>query len=246
MKSGFNFAIVIMLISNVAFGGSVAGTGGSLEVTQLIQVAQDVDNTIREISRIQRLIRQAESHYRNLERNTRRWKSMNWSNSVDHLNRLRSLIRQGTGLVYTARSIDGLFEKKFRGYKAYREEKSSPKAYSDQYRSWSETNRETIKSSMKEANLQAEQFETEEETLKTLEEMGKSSDGRMKALQVSNKLALEEIRQLQKVRSLMLSQMKMQASYMASENDKKSLHKANSEKFFKYTKKIDTTDGNRY
>ena len=140
-------------------------------------------------------------------------------------------------------NYDVNFREKYRGYSAYLSDKNkSSEKFSDQYSDWSTTHRDSITSAMQAANLQQTQFASEEVTLQTLQTLGESTTGRQQALQVGNQIAAQEVRQLQKLRALMMAQMQMQASYMANEANEKDFQTARSRKYFDI--KIDTKIGN--
>ena len=100
---------------------------------------------------------------------------------------------------------------------------------------------------MKAANLQQEQFATEEETIKTIEKLSATSQGRMEAIQAGNMIAAQQVSQIQKLRSLMMSQMQMQSSYLTFEANQKDASKARSVEFFKNDlSKVNVNDGESF
>ncbi|MDQ3232870.1 MAG: hypothetical protein M3Q07_13715, partial [Pseudobdellovibrionaceae bacterium] len=100
---------------------------------------------------------------------------------------------------------------------------------------------------MKAANLQFEQFSSEEETIKTIQRLGSSAKGRMEAIQAGNLIASQQVSQIQKLRGLMMAQMQMQSAYLSFEANQKDSANAKSREFFKNeTSNINVNDGKTY
>ncbi|MCL6467724.1 MAG: P-type conjugative transfer protein TrbJ, partial [Ralstonia sp.] len=104
--------------------------------------------------------------------------------------------------------------------------------FSTAYKNWSKTTMDSIKGSLAAANLQANQFSTEEGTLSALRSMSQSSGGQLQALQTGTQIAVEQASQLQKLRGLMMAQMQAQNAYMAGNQQDKDNRKAAEENFF--------------
>ena len=239
--------LTLTLASSTAYAGSVAGFGGSLEVTQFAQMAQDATNAFDQLTRLNNMLSNLKNQYRNLQANTRGLSNFEWGNARSHLVELSNVIRQGQALAYSLNSIDEEYRSRFKNYDQYvSSEGQSPDYYAEKYNAWSSTNLDTIRSTMKASNLQYEHFSSEEETIRSLELMGQSATGRMQALQVGHQLASAQVRQMQKLRQLVLSQNQMQAAFMATSTDKEAFHKAQAVKYYKATEKPTVGNGGRY
>lgn len=90
---------------------------------------------------------------------------------------------------------------------------------------------DSISGAMRSANLQATQFQTEETTMKSIERLSQNAQGRMEAIQAGNLIAAQQVGQMQKLRSLIMAQMQMQASFMSTQSSEKDQAKAKSEQF---------------
>ncbi|MCX6131514.1 MAG: P-type conjugative transfer protein TrbJ, partial [Proteobacteria bacterium] len=183
-----------------------------------------------------------------LRRNGKTLSSHEWGKASEDLQKLASIARQGEAIAYSSANMDAIFRDKYKGYSAYASRKNgSSEDYSNQYSKWSETNRDSIVGAMKATNLQSEQFSEEEETMQTIEKLGRSSQGQMQALQVGNLIAAQEVSQLQKLRGLMMAQMQMQSSYLSYEANQKDSANAKSRTFFKNDLSgINVSDGKKY
>ncbi len=94
----------------------------------------------------------------------------------------------------------------------------------------------TITSAMEAAKLQETQFSTEDQTMHQLERMGETAQGRQQAIQVGHQIAAQQVRQTQKLRALMMSQMQMQANFMAKEANDQDVQTAEGKKYFDNSK----------
>lgn len=248
MKNILTKAVIFLLVPAHLEAGSVMGTGGSLEVTQILHVSQAASHAIEQIQHLSSMISTMENQMKQLERNTENLKDFRWGNARQHLMELDNAVRQGQALAYSLNSIEADYRQKFKDYDHYRNKKygQKPEHFHDKYNKWSQTNLDTIRSTMKAANLQSKQFHGEDDTIRTLESMSQTSSGRMQAIQVGNQLAAHQVRQMQKLRQIMLSQIQMQSAYMASKVDKESMNKANTSRFFESRSNVILGNGERF
>ena len=82
------------------------------------------------------------------------------------------------------------------------------------------------------ANMQSNQFATEEMTLKQLRTMSQSATGQMQAIQVGSQIAEQQVQQLQKLRQLMMAQLNQQNTYMAGQEQKEATRKVAADRAF--------------
>lgn len=241
----------LYFIKSQAFAGSIAGTGGSTEVTQIlnnVQLVEQANELMKQSAQLRDQIARQTAMVSDMNKQGKKMSRHEWGTTSSDLSELAAVARQGEGLAYSAANLDVLFRQKYKGYDAYsKEQNESTSTYSDQYGDWSKSNMDAISGAMKAANLQQSQFSSEEQTMQSLQRMGETADGRMQALEVGQQLAAQQVRQTQKLRALLMAQMQMQASYMASEVNEKDAYKAKSEKYFKgEATDINVKDGHKF
>jgi len=243
MKSKLPVLIFSAVISVDAFSGTVAGFGGSTEVTQISNNMQLVQQGYEMIQQTQKLREQLSKQKGMLDDMKRQGKSLTdqeWSRSKNDLKALADAVNQGNALAYTSANIDTLYRQKYKGYSSYSQQNSgTSETYASRYADWSQTNRETLIGTMRAANIQESQFSDEQSIMQTIEQKGKTANGRMEAIQVGNMIAAQQVSQMQKLRQLVMSQMQMQASFMAQQADDKDLQRAENKKY--YDTKSNTT-----
>lgn len=219
-----------------------AATGAATEWTQLANNAQlidllkssglQVDNQITQISQLAEQIQNQLNIYQNMLQNTAQLPESTWGQVQDDLNRLRGIVEQGQSISFSMGNADDVLQQRFKSYADLKTNLPNAESLSTSYQAWSDTNRDTIGSTLRAASLTADQFDSEESTMRSLRAMSESSDGQMKALQVGHEIAAQQVAQMQKLRGLISQQMTMMGTWLQSEQTDKDLTQARREKFF--------------
>jgi P-type conjugative transfer protein TrbJ len=227
-----------------AAGSVQAGTatGAATEWTQLANNAQlvdlmkssgiQVDNQLTQISQLAEQIQNQLKIYENMLQNTAQLPDHVWGQVESDLNQLRSIVDQGQGIAFSMGNADDVLQQRFQSYADLKTNMPDNATFSSTYQSWSNTNRETIASSLKAASLTADQFDSEEDTMSSLRSMSETAHGQMKALQVGHEIAAQQVAQMQKLRGLVSQQMTMMGTWLQTEQTDKDLAQARREKFF--------------
>ncbi len=227
-----------------AAGAVQAGTatGAATEWTQLANNAQlvdlmkssgiQVDNQLTQISQLAEQIQNQLKIYENMLQNTAQLPDHVWGQVESDLNQLRSIVDQGQGIAFSMGNADDVLQQRFQSYADLKTSMPDNATFSSTYQSWSNTNRDTIASSLKAASLTADQFDSEEDTMSSLRSMSETADGQMKALQVGHEIAAQQVAQMQKLRGLVSQQITMMGTWLQTEQTDKDLAQARREKFF--------------
>lgn len=232
-------AIVLGSITTVHAGSA---TGAATEWTQLANNAQlvdllkssglQVDNQLTQISQLAEQIHNQLKIYENMLQNTAQLPNHIWAQVEGDLNQLRAIVDQGQGIAFSMGNADDVLQQRFKSYVDLKADLPEGESFSSSYQSWSDTNRDTIASTLKAASLTADQFNSEESTMSAFRSMSESSDGQMKALQVGHKIAAQQVAQMQKLRGLVSQQMTMMGTWLQTEQSDKDLAQVRREKFF--------------
>ncbi|PDT82152.1 P-type conjugative transfer protein TrbJ [Sinorhizobium sp. BJ1] len=217
-------------------------TGAATEWTQVLnngelvslvgQSGEQIQNQLTQISQLAQQIETQLNIYQNLLQNTATLPSHMWGQVKSDLNQLRSIVDQGQSIAFSMGNADDVLQQRFQSYSDLRANLPSNQTFSTTYQSWSDTNRDTIASTLKAANLTADQFDSEESTMSSLRSMSETADGQMKALQVGHQIATQQVAQMQKLRGLVSQQMTMMGTWLQTEQTDKDLAQARREKFF--------------
>jgi len=198
---------------------------GSTEVTQLLNHAELVSQYIRQGLQLQEALKQTADMIENSEIFT----SQVFGPIMSDINALSDIVQGGQALAYSLANLDTQFRNRFRGY-AY-----NPRSYYTDYRNWSQTSLDTTRSTLRAAGLQSQQLQNEQSVMSGVRQMALSAEGRMKALQVANQIAEQEVQQLMKLRELMLVDLQSKEAYQAHEVQKEAATEAAAEQFFRYS-----------
>jgi P-type conjugative transfer protein TrbJ len=136
-----------------------------------------------------------------------------WSKVSGMLYKLQGLVSRGQALSYTLQNLDSEFMNRYRGFGNY----ATGGSYASQYKSWSQSSLDGIRAALQAQGLQAEDFESEQETMETLNNMSSSAEGTVRAVQAGNAIAAQQVAQLQKLRQLEMEQFNAYAGYMAGQ-----------------------------
>nr|WP_244714035.1 P-type conjugative transfer protein TrbJ [Rhizobium cremeum] len=214
-------AIALLPIASVHAGSA---TGAATEWTQLANNAQlidllkssglQVDNQLTQITQLAEQIQNQLKIYENMLQNTAQLPDHIWGQVEGDLNRLRSIVDQGQSISFSMGNADDVLQQRFNSYADLKTNLPNAESFSNTYQSWSDTNRDTIGSTLKAASLTADQFDTEESTMTSLRSMSESADGQMKALQVGHQIAAQQVSQMQKLRGLVSQQMTMMGTWL--------------------------------
>ncbi|WP_026187675.1 P-type conjugative transfer protein TrbJ [Ensifer sp. BR816] len=217
-------------------------TGAATEWTQILnngelvslvgQSGEQIQNQLTQISQIAQQIETQLNIYHNLLQNTATLPSHMWGEIENDLEQLRSIVEQGQSISFSMANADDVLQQRFRSYANLKTNLPDAASFSSTYQNWSDTNRDTIASTLKAASLTADQFGSEESTMLSLRSMSETADGQMKALQVGHQIAAQQVAQMQKLRGLVSQQMTMTGTWLQTEQTDKDLAQARREKFF--------------
>lgn len=234
--------ISVTLFTCVATVQAGSATGAATEWTQLANNAQlidlmkssglQVDNQLTQISQLAEQIQNQLKIYENMLQNTAQLPNHIWGQVESDLDQLRSIVDQGQSIAFSMGNADDVLKQRFKSYADLQSNLPNAESFSITYQSWSDTNRDTIGSTLKAASLTADQFDSEESTMSSLRNMSETADGQVKALQVGHEIAAQQVAQMQKLRGLVSQQMTMMGTWLQTEQTDKDLAQARREKFF--------------
>jgi P-type conjugative transfer protein TrbJ len=218
-----------LLVCAPAFAGGGGGVSGfATEVTQLLNNAELIEMVAQQAEEIANQLKMLDD----MIRNTLALPHQVWGDTLGRLARLAQVVRDGQALAYSLSNLDQEFRTRYKGYEHYLATRFGVTDYTAQYRTWSQTNADTVRASLEAVHLQAEAFADEEATMQQLQRMSETAGGRMQAIQAGNQIAAQQVRQLQLLRQLMMTQMQMQGAYLASDNDLRAAEQAYRQQLF--------------
>lgn len=218
------------MVMSSAHAGSVAGNGGSTEVTQILnnvellqqsaQMYQQVQNTIQQVTMMQAQLK-----------NLIQAPQMVWGQVQADLQQLTQLVAQGQALGYALGNIDQTFASQFKGYTA-----SLKQNFGTQSKQWTQTSLDSLKAALNTAGMQSSQFASEQAAMDSIQNISAGSPGALQAAQAGVMVASQQVQQLQKLRQLFMAQMQAQNAYLAKQEQQQANDRSTMDAHFtKYT-----------
>lgn len=213
--------------------------------TEFTQLANNFE-LVKQLEQQMALVQQAIRQYQNLLTNTNPLGNQTWGNALAEMRKLNSLLGQAKSLSFTAGNLDGQFAQKYGDYGSYVSSQIGDAELMRKYQQWSEDTNSSVLTTLKAAGLETEQIEGAEDSyLRHLQQLSETSEGRMQALQISNQIAIQLARQMQKLRQLMLVQMQLQANFIQQQIDREAAQSAAWRNFAKKPQ-VSPSNGRRF
>lgn len=214
--SALAFGLTVAIGSTTAlFSPAAHALDYAREWTQVMNNIQLVQSYITQAEQLQEQVRM----YEDMVKQGMSIPDTVWSEAKANLSQLDQLIRDSRALAYNSDSVSDKLKELYPGYDAY--------ANGDvDYDRWTRNMDNTVDAVLENAGLQSDQFESESDTMRRLEQQSASAEGRQQAIQVGNAMAAQTFGQLQKLRQLMIAQTELQAQRIAAANDQSAAVKA--------------------
>ena len=220
---------------------SVPGLGAT-ELTQLLNLAQLADQSVRQINQVRNQISQITNQIEQIQiagqslitevQNTIGLPEQIWTDFQEQARNLRDAIENGGRLIFTSQNIDDHLREVFGGYEEYRTNPLSRDQYAEKYAEINKEVRKSIESAAKAVATDASTFDTDRQML----EMFKTANtrtARTSLLQTSNQIATEQLGFFQNFKRVLLSQYQAMISYFASSTDVEAARKAQELEYYK-------------
>ncbi|RFP24189.1 P-type conjugative transfer protein TrbJ [Duganella sp. BJB488] len=201
-----------LAISSIASAGSVAGFGGSTEITQILNNVELVNQSAQMYQQVQQTLQQVMMEKQQLQ-NLIAAPSQTWGQAQQELAALADLVNKTAALSYAGGNIDQLFKTKFPGYA----KTAGNTNFGGKFQSLVQTQLDGLNSALQAAGLQSSQFANERMAIQQIQSMSAGSQGALSAVQAGNMIASQQVDQLQKLRQLYMAQMQAQNSFMAGQ-----------------------------
>jgi P-type conjugative transfer protein TrbJ len=213
MKARIIYLAMLSMVTVPAFAGTVAGFGGSTEVTQILNNIELITQTAQQVKMVEVQLQQAMTN-----------PNTPWSQTMQALTTLRSAVQQGQAIGYSLASVEKNFANTYQGY-------TRSKDMIGDFIRWNNVTRDSINGALRAAGTTADQIATEDGMIDRLRMMGQSAQGQMQAAQVGNAIAIEMVQQMRQLRQLQAAQMQAHNSFMAGQAQESATNKAAEQAF---------------
>lgn len=190
-----------------AFAGSVAGTGGGTEVTQLrneVQLGLQYTKQVQQYT-IQTLQLQAE--LKNLINNPT---SILGADVGGVINSVGQIMSAGNAIGGNMARIDSNFANTFKNTQA--------RTMSQNFTQWHNTSTDTLGAAMKAAGLHRDSYQSDTDALTALYNQSQATQGNLQAMQTLAQINSMQVQQMQKLGDLMATQNIAASAYMAEQS----------------------------
>jgi P-type conjugative transfer protein TrbJ len=219
-----------------AQGGAIYCVNCSSEYTQWLNYLKLVDQLEKQAGLLQYAAR-----------NTAALSNFTANASVADIRAVTAILRQGQALSYASANVDAQFALKFKDYNGYAALKLDGQTMAAKYQQWSADANAATRTALKAAGAQSQQMEgAEEARIAELEAKAKTTEGALEAQQTALELSVETVRQLQKLRQLVLLNMDLAAKHGQIETDERAVERAEWSKFSKTPGNLSATGGKQY
>ncbi|WP_220783674.1 P-type conjugative transfer protein TrbJ, partial [Shewanella sairae] len=192
-----------------------------------------IANNIQLVSSQAELIRQTINQVKMIDdqiRNTKNLVAGDWGNIFDQLQRLNMLARHGESIAFSSANVMEDMNRIFKGYDAWNKN-VTPHEFSTHYQNVSQTLGDTAMAAMNVANGVHQQQTEDNELIQRQQQASESATGRLQAIQAGNQLTAQMINQLQKMETLMSTQIQLTSTLVQAENEREQARQAQTDKF---------------
>ncbi|WP_205182824.1 P-type conjugative transfer protein TrbJ [Burkholderia sp. LMG 13014] len=215
MKEKLSYALIALAIGMTvpvgdSWAGSVAGTGGATEVTQILNNVQLMEQSLTQAQQLQVQLQQAVTN-----------PNAPWSQTLNYLQDLRSLYNTAQSIGYSMQSAEQGFKNLYQGYG------QGSGNMLDKIVAWGNQTRSAVSGELTTAGWTMDQIKSADQTLESLRMQSQTAVGQMQAAQVGNAIAVEMVQQLRSLSQLQAAQAQAHASYLAGLNEKAASDDAN-------------------
>jgi len=224
-------AMIAATLTQGAHAGTVAGTGGSTEITQILNNAELLMQSAQLYKQVQETIKEVQMAEQQLK-NLVAAPQMVWGKAQSDLQDLAQLVAKGQALGYALSNIDQKFAQKYPSYNGV----ALKGNFQGASKTWTQTSLDSLKAALSAAGMQSNQFATEQMAMNSIQNIASTAPGALQAAQAGVMVAGQQVEQLQKLRQLFMAQMQAQNAFMAQQatSQQAEVDTANSH-FTKYT-----------
>ena len=174
-------SIILLATSLPTLAGSVGGTGGSTEVTQILNNTELLAQTAQQAKMVQIQLQAALQD-----------PSTPWAQTMASLRKLQSVYNTSQSIGYSLASVQSQFNNMYKGY-------GQGGNMLDKILSWGDQTRGSLQNLLSTSGWTMDQVQSEASLIESLRERGQSAQGQMQATQVGNAISVQMVQQIQQL-----------------------------------------------
>lgn len=217
-----------LIVQQPVFAGSVAGTGGATEITQMENFVKLAASYVQQVESYVRQGLQYEAQLQNLIKNP---VSIMGPDVARLVNGISNIMDVGQSIGGTVARIDRRFGEVYKNPKAL--------SFSKNFQAWTDVSKDSLQASMKAAGLVRDAYSTNKAALEALYNESQNSDGNIRALQTLSKINTEQIQQTMALSDLIATQNIATSTYLASQTSKEEIRAIGNSQIMQFGKPAD-------
>src|SRR5260370_10322825 len=210
----FTISVLVVLLLSAPLAPPVHAGGVGVFATEPTQLLNNIQLLKQSFTQLQQLQTQLQQ-YENMVRNSTVAPTQVFGDVMNDLNRLAQVVQTGQALSYSMANLDSQFRTTFPGYTL-----PGNGNFAHQYKNCSQATLDTQRSTLAAAGLQGSQLQSEQSVLDALQQMSRSSSGRLEAIQIGNQISEQQVEQLMKLRQLMIADLQSKQAFHAAQVQK--------------------------
>lgn len=172
------------------------------------------------------MIQNQVNQYANMVSNTLSLRDTAFAPLGNMIRSVNSVYMQGQSLMYRAQNLDQQFGYMYPSYQSIYSMGLGGTSMTSMYQKWSDQGNQSVRNALKTAGIQVNDMESDDAMLQRLVARSAMAEGQKGALQAGNEIAALNTQQLQRLQSLVSTQIEMQANHIALINQRQSVSDA--------------------
>ncbi|EJV5950488.1 P-type conjugative transfer protein TrbJ [Vibrio alginolyticus] len=201
-------------------------------IHQAQSYVEEVQQTLNSVKNVQYQIQ-----------NLKNLKNMEWGDIQSQLRNLNTIASRGQSISFAMANMNQQFEQLFGGTEAYQGQSIADMNSVASYQQQGNALRDTAQSSLALAQQMSQYQVDDHQTVASIQSHVQNADGAMEIAQSNAELLAQVAQQLQKLQTLMQTQIQMSATQMAADADTVERQRVAEEKMLTQPLNVDPTDG---
>jgi len=247
IKKTRNLMMSLTLIVALTFT-STQKTYAVIPVTDYAHIGVQVYEFGRELIRWRTKLKHLKNQFKSYKMmlaNIKKLPKTQWKEFETSLKDMKKALKFQNNVSYTASEWETNFKSTFKGFDSYYKKAMGGKKLIDfgkEYKTIHKQTNDTVHSALKALGVQDENMKTDEDTLQELEDLSQGSKGQLQAIQAANTIATQQIHSIKRLQKTMMTQVQLQAQYIAAQNEEDIILSAASKAFKDKRAKINHDD----
>jgi P-type conjugative transfer protein TrbJ len=249
-KIGLSLVTAVAILTSSLTAGSVAGTGGALEVTQWGKwMWEQGTKWPKELVELQNNLKKFQKWkeqmiaYKQLVNNIGQFPKQMKAQFMNELLQMKKAVEFGDAISYTAASFDKDFKNQFKGFDEwYKLAKGGNLDFQETYKQLNDTSRDTIQGAMKALQFQEKDLQSDASFMHAVHSKMSTAKGEKEMLLIANELAVHQTERMKALQKTIMTQINMEGQYYAKMNEESTLKDATFEAFKSKVVLPDSTD----